>query len=325
MAPPRLNGPLPANAAKRSGVVAFPQSFDQLKARVLSKLEDRLDPTTSKRMPPSLLRQSIRTHAEQIAEQETRGASRAERDRLVEAVLEELLGYGPLSELLRDPTVREVMVAGPHAVIVRREASPWLPTSVKYRDEDHLRWSLDRLATHADPVGPVLASVNMFDLQLPNGFRVMAVIPPPALGQPAIASFIRAEAPSATTETPAAASASRTTSATGSASAATTPRPGGITVSPRPGSSIVTTPAPRAAPEASPHVDALARHRSRIIELLIGKFASLGVYDLARVEITELRRVVTAYVREYVENEKIYMSETDQCRLMIEILTSMHR
>jgi hypothetical protein len=58
---------------------------------------------------------------------------------------------------------------------------------------------------------------------------------------------------------------------------------------------------------------------------LIGKLASLGVYDLQRVDLTELRKVVTVYVREYVEKEKIYLSEADQCRLMIEILTAMQR
>jgi pilus assembly protein CpaF len=49
------------------------------------------------------------------------------------------------------------------------------------------------------------------------------------------------------------------------------------------------------------------------------------VYDLQHLELTELRKIVTAYVREYVEKEKIYLSETDQCRLMLEILTAMQR
>src|SRR5262245_60767102 len=170
MPPPRLPGPGTGPAAPRAGPMPPGASFEAVKTRVLAKLEDRLDPTISKRMPASLLRQSLRTFAEQLADQEGRGLSRPDRDRLVEEVLAELLGYGPLEELFRDPAVREVLVAGPHAVIARREMGNWLPTSVKFRDEDHLLTALDRMATHADPVGGVTTSVNLFDLKLPNGF-----------------------------------------------------------------------------------------------------------------------------------------------------------
>src|ERR1700690_1218455 len=101
-----------SNPAWKSGSAAHSQaqSFEVIKTRVLAKLEDRLDPSASKRMPGSLLRQSIRQHAEQVTEQEAKGLSRTERDRLIDAVLSELLGYGPLEELFKDPTVREIMV-----------------------------------------------------------------------------------------------------------------------------------------------------------------------------------------------------------------------
>jgi len=322
------------NSAWKSGAISHGQtlSFEALKTRVLAKLEDRLDPGASKRMPSSLLRQSIRQQAEQVAEMEARGLARSERDRLVDVVLAELLGYGPLEELFKDPTVREIMVTGPHAVIVRREHGQWLPTSLKYRDEEHVRWSLDKIATHADPVGGAMNSLNLFDLQMPNGFRILAIIPPLALGKHATASFIRSETSSTTSEPAAAALASNRNqlSPTTSASTATTRGsvPGTIIASPRPGSGFVETPAPRTPisdSQSSSGQDHLARYRVKITERLITKMANLGVYDLQRVEITELRKIVTAYVREYVEREKIYLSETDQCRLMLEILTAMQR
>ena len=80
-------------------------------------------------------------------------------------------GYGPLAELFRDPSVREVMVAGPTTVLARRDTAGWVPTTARFANDEHLGESLDRLATHADPVGPVTASVHLFDLKLPNGFR----------------------------------------------------------------------------------------------------------------------------------------------------------
>jgi len=330
MLPPRPSNShtIPA-AARKSGPVQFTansQSFEAIKTRALAKLEDRMDPSTSKRMPASLLRQSIRTHAEQIAETEGRGLPKPERERLVEEVLAELLGYGPLEELFRDAGVREVMVTGPHAVIARRDQGQWLPTNIRFRDEDHLRSALDKLATHADPLGGMIASLNLFDLKLPNGFRAVGVIPPPALGQPATVAFIRVDAapvpiPADTVAGPA--SGRYPMPSTGSGSTATArATPGSPTASPRPGSNLITTPAPRAVPADA---DPLAKHRNRIMERLTSKLASLGVYDVRRVEVTEFRKVVAAYVSEYVNSENVFLSDADQGRLMLEILTVMHR
>ena len=172
MLPPRPSGGHPSTQGPKSGIIstgATTQSFETIKLRVLAKLEDRMDPSTSKRMPVSLLRQSLRTYAEQIAEQEGRGLAKPDRERLVDDVLAELLGYGPLEELFSDQTVREVMVIGPQVVLVRREMGGWIPSNVRFRDDEHLGASLDRLATHADPIGDITTSVNTFDLKMPNG------------------------------------------------------------------------------------------------------------------------------------------------------------
>lgn len=303
MPPQPLSGSSGGPAGPRTGKFP-PMSFDALKTRLLTRLEDRLDPSASKRMPASLLRQSLRTFTEQLADVEARSLPRADRDRLVEEVLAELLGYGPLEELFKDPTVREVLVAGPHAVIARREMGNWLPTSIKFRDETHLLAALDRLATHADPVGGVTTSVNLFDLKLPNGFRAVGVVPPPALGHPATVAFIRIDPTNAAPgETP-----------TPSSAAADVP-----TTSPKPGSHL--TGPPEGSGERSP----LLRYRNRIIERLITRLAGLGVYDVSRVEVTELRKVVAAYIAEYCQTENIYLSETDRGRLLLEILTVMGR
>ena len=238
----------PAAAARLSGSVAFDKSptYEAIKARVVSKLEDRLNPAASKRMPASILRQSLRTHAEQIAEQEGNRLPKLERERLVDEALAEVLGYGPLDELFKDPSVREVLVADPHAVLVRRDTAGWLPTNVKYRDEAHLRSTLDRLATHADPVGGVTASVNLFDLKLPNGFRAVAVIPPDACGQPPNVAFVRVEA-----NPPALAADSAPTTLSGRLLNTATSRPlsGAVSAaSTRPTTTTGPTPQPRPSP-----------------------------------------------------------------------------
>jgi hypothetical protein len=225
------------------------------------------------------------------------------------------------------------MVTGPAAVIARRDQGQWLPTSVKFRDEKHVRATLDRIATHADSVGPVMASVALFDMKLPNGFRVLAVIPPDALGHPATVAFVR-ESPFPVPPAAGASSAAPNVSPTGSTSHSTLRTvANSATTSPRaPGSGLVATPAPRTgATEASLSStnlgapDPLARHRFRITERLLAKFASLKVYDLTRFDQNELRKVIGAYVSEYADEEKVYLSDTDQGRLTLEILTSLRR
>jgi hypothetical protein len=329
MVPKRPSGPYnPASAARTSGSIPFPgmQPFDAAKSRVLAKLEDRMDTSASKRMPSSLLRQTLRQQAELLTEQESRGLIKSDRERLVEEVLAELLGYGPLDELFKDAAVREVMVTGPQVVIVRRELETWAPTNIRFRDEEHFRTALDRLATHADSVGGVTTSVNLFDLKLPNGFRAVGVVPPTALGASAVVAFIRVEpAPNAAGTTQAAASTPALNITSPSADATNKPVSGSITVSPRPvsGSTAIAAPAPRTTLLAES--DPLVKHRNKIIERFISTLSRMGVYDLQRVEVAELRRVVAAYVAEYIAAENIYLSDSDQGRLQLEILTAMHR
>jgi hypothetical protein len=346
MQPQRPSGTVNyATTVRKSGPVgAVSPTYENAKKRVLAKLEDRMDMSASKRMPQSLLKQSLRQQAEQIADQEARGFAKPDRDRIVEEVLAELLGCGPLEELFADPTMREVMVTAPGVVIARREQGQWMPTSVKFRDEEHVRATLDRMATHADPIGPVIASMVVFDVRLPNGFRAIAMIPPEGLEQSATAAFYREATqpppsgikkeisgtfPGLPPASAPASAATTATSATGSASAGTSlPRPSTITASPRPGSGTTNPPGSRNGVLESPipgDRDPLARHRQRILERLLSKFAAMKLYDISRIDTSELRKVIAAYIREYCTNEKIYMSDTDQGRVLLEILTSLQR
>jgi hypothetical protein len=108
------------------------------------------------------------------------------------------------------------------------------------------------------------------------------------------------------------------------ASATARPESGSVRAPARPTAGSGLVPAAKSH-GSSPEFDPLALHRKRIIEKLITKMASLGVYDVRRVEVTELRRVVAAYVAEYCAKENIYLSDTDQGRLQLEILTAMQR
>jgi len=329
---PRPSGSVSYPPARASAAQNSIPVFDIVKTRILIKLQERLDVSRSRRMPAALLAETARQQLEQLIEVEAVRLSRSDRDRLLDEVFSEAFGYGPLDELFADPAVKEITVLGPHAVIARRDQG-WLPTNVKFRDDEHVHEVLEKVKAQGEPVGGGLPA-SALDVKLPNGFRVVAVIPPPALNLPPTAAFVRtpdAPAPSSA-YTPAGTGSHAALNLGGSGSHAAlnlsgsaahtpphTPPPGG--------SGRVAVPGPRSSATRSPAPGeyVLERHRVRIVERLIAKLASLGVYDLSRVDTNELRKVIGAYVTEYCTQEKIYLTDTDQGRLTLEILTTMKR
>lgn len=320
------NSGTPSPVPRKPNFGAPPFSFDTIKKRIVAKLEDRIDLSASKRIPQSILRQTLRQQAEQLAELEGRSLAKGDRERLIDEIIIELFGYGPLDELFADATVREVMVTAPDKVIARHENAQWLPTSVKFRDESHVRAVLDKIASHADAVGPVMTSVGTFDMKLPNGFRVLAVIPPEALSQPATVAFVREVLPATPKETLAASaspvgSASNGVLKTVSGTTTTSPRQpesGSISNPPQ-------TPSIDPSPSGANLNDPLARYRARILEQLLLKFARLRLYDVQKLDPHELQKIIAAYISEYAETERIYLSDPDHGRLTLEILTALRK
>ncbi|MDB5313097.1 MAG: hypothetical protein JWO38_7299 [Gemmataceae bacterium] len=330
--PPRSSGTTPFPLTRNpTGAHSVPV-YEIVKARILIKLQERVDASKARRMPASLLQESTRQQIEPVVEAEAHRLTRAERDRLIEEVYEELFGFGPLEELFADPGVMEITVLGPHAVIARRDQG-WFPTNVKFQDDDHLHEVLQKVQAQGEPVGGALPA-SVLDVKLSNGFRAVAIVPPSALGRAPTAAFVRAAETGTRPPTPG------VSTGTGSHPVVTiggpgTPAPTGGTGThtalppqvdgtgsarvavPSPQSGVLRSPAPGECP--------LERHRVRITARLIAKLSGLGVYDLSRVDTHELKRVVAAYVTEYCQVEKVYLSDTDQGRLMLEILTGMNR
>ena len=95
-----------------------------------------------------------------------------------QALLDELTGYGPITPMLRDDTVNEVMVNGPDRIFVERNGKLY-ETGAKFFNDRHLITIIQRvvepLGRHVDEASP------MVDARLPDGSRVNAIIPPLAL------------------------------------------------------------------------------------------------------------------------------------------------
>jgi pilus assembly protein CpaF len=103
------------------------------------------------------------------------------RQSLTDAILHEILGYGPIEPLIEDPEVTEIMVNGPETVYVEREGCLEL-TPVKFRGIRHLEDIIGRIV---GPLGRRIDQSQPFvDARLPNGSRVNAIVPPLSLSGP---------------------------------------------------------------------------------------------------------------------------------------------
>ena len=106
-----------------------------------------------------------------------------DRERLVEEVLDETFGYGPLEELLRDPTISDILINGAKTIYVERRGKLHR-SHVTFRDDKHLLMIIQRICGR---VGRrVDETVPMVDARLADGSRVNAIIPPLALDGPLV-------------------------------------------------------------------------------------------------------------------------------------------
>ena len=156
--------------------------IQELRRRVHGRLIDELgsmlyDSDSSE----SELKKLVYTKLEQAVAEEQVPLSAADKQRLIESIANDVLGYGPIEPLLNDESVTEIMVNGPNSVYVERAGKAGL-APVKFLDEDHLRRVIEKIVAQ---VGRRIdESSPLCDARLPDGSRVNAVIPPLAIGGP---------------------------------------------------------------------------------------------------------------------------------------------
>src|ERR1700745_1127645 len=143
--PPTKALPTPS----RSGEKTQASDFEALKRRIHTKLVDKLDLTRVGELEGDVLRREIRLVVEHLCDTEETFLNRAERERLIEEVLDETFGLGPLEFLLKDHTISDILINGPKNIYVERrgkmEKSP-----VQFRDNNHLMQIIDRIVSRGD-------------------------------------------------------------------------------------------------------------------------------------------------------------------------------
>ena len=155
--------------------------YQELKFTLHRKLLDRINLDVLSSMAGERVRAEIRTAVAKLVDEEKTPLSLVEKDRVIEEILDEVFGLGPLEPLLQDPTISDILVTTPHLVYVER-AGKLYRTPVEFKDDSHLMRIIEKIVSR---VGRrVDESSPMVDARLPDGSRVNAVIPPVAVDGP---------------------------------------------------------------------------------------------------------------------------------------------
>ncbi len=154
-------------------------AVEQLKHSIHRKLIERLDLEALERVTDErLIAAQIRQAVAELLRDESTPLSQAEREELVDQVVYEVIGLGPIEPLFRDPTVSDIFVNGPREIFVERKGKIHR-VKATFRNDAHLLAVLDRIVSR---VGRrVDESSPMVDARLPDGSRVNAIIPPLAI------------------------------------------------------------------------------------------------------------------------------------------------
>lgn len=159
------------------------EAFEEIKENIHNKLVHKLDLNRIGGIEGETLRREIRAIVEHLCDVEETLLNRQERERLIEEVLDQALGLGPLELLLKDGTINDILINGPKNVYVERQGK-MQRTSVEFRDNAQLLQIIDRIVSR---VGRRIDETSpMVDARLADGSRVNAIIPPLALDGPAV-------------------------------------------------------------------------------------------------------------------------------------------
>lgn len=190
------NGHSPANGATALPVAISPEGespepapaesagdpqrvlFQRIKAEVHRQVVSRMDLSTIGTMAESELRVQLRLEADQLLGRRRDLLNLAERERLINEVIDEAFGLGPLEPLFRDPTISDILINGPKTVYIERRGR-LERSEVTFANDAHLLKIVQRI------VGAVGRRVDetspLVDARLADGSRLNAIIPPLAL------------------------------------------------------------------------------------------------------------------------------------------------
>ena len=163
------------------GSDGYTPEYQELKFTLHRKLLDRINLEALSSMAGERVRAEIRSAVAKLVEEEKTPLSLLEKDRVIEEILDEVFGLGPLEPLLQDPDISDILVTTPRLVYVERGGKLYR-TPVEFKDDAHLLRIIEKIVSR---VGRrVDESSPLVDARLPDGSRVNAAIAPVAVDGP---------------------------------------------------------------------------------------------------------------------------------------------
>ena len=153
----------------------------ELKVRLHQKLIEEINLQVLDKLDRADIRHEISGAIGRMLADADKPLNTKEREAIIDELVDELMGYGPLEPLLADDTISDILVNTPHRVYVERRGM-LEETNVRFKDDAHLLRIIDRIVVR---VGRrVDEGTPLVDARLPDGSRVNAVISPIALDGP---------------------------------------------------------------------------------------------------------------------------------------------
>ena len=157
--------------------------YFELKSQIHRKLIGVLNPDHVSAIPKDRVRSEIGRVVERLLQEERVPMTTAEQARIVEEVLDEVLGLGPLEPLLKEPSISDILVNRHDKVFIERNGK-LAETTVRFKDDTHLLHIIEKIVSQVgrriDEAQPIV------DARLQDGSRVNAIIPPLALDGPCL-------------------------------------------------------------------------------------------------------------------------------------------
>jgi pilus assembly protein CpaF len=177
------NRPLPSRGVAPPLAARSADRYFELKSQIHRKLIGVLNLDHVSSIPKDRVRAEIGRVVERLLDEERVPMTTAEQTKIVEEVLDEVLGLGPLETLLKEPSISDILVNRYNQVFIERNGK-LSQTAVRFKDDAHLLHIIEKIVSQVgrriDEAQPIV------DARLLDGSRVNAIIPPLALDGPCL-------------------------------------------------------------------------------------------------------------------------------------------
>ena len=177
------NRPLPTRGGALPIATRGADRYFELKSQIHRKLIGVLNLERASSIPKDRIRAEIGRVVERLLDEERVPMTTAEQTKIVEEVLDEVLGLGPLETLLKEPSISDILVNRYNKVFIERNGK-LSETAVRFKDDAHLLHIIEKIVSQVgrriDEAQPIV------DARLQDGSRVNAIIPPLALDGPCL-------------------------------------------------------------------------------------------------------------------------------------------